>query len=263
MGFEAGLFLFWLWFYGWVGFLAGQKLGSPVIGIVVGAAVGFMPSGSLAMAGHYGAYASFLVIPGLVMLRILPGDWKLWFGLTACLIPICLYLYDLLTSTPDESREQEPSQTERQRLEQGFDYSPDKGWTEYDIYSLTSKQRIANLNRLIDKGIHPNMTGPDERTALHAAAYWGDYPEVARVLLDRGVDIKALDSGGMTPLHAAASYRCVKIVKLLLENGAAPEARDKFGRTPLDMAKAAKIDDKNKRKTIKLLSAKTSAPRSM
>ena len=42
---------------------------------------------------------------------------------------------------------------------------------------------------------------------------------------------------GSTPLHDAARYGYLKIVRLLLEYGANINAKDMFGKTPLDFAK--------------------------
>jgi ankyrin repeat protein len=57
--------------------------------------------------------------------------------------------------------------------------------------------------------------------------------ELARLLLDAGADVNALDQSGCTPLHAAAERKQVELAAELLARGARVNGRDKFGLTPL------------------------------
>ena len=57
------------------------------------------------------------------------------------------------------------------------------------------------------------------------------------LLLSKGADVMARNSGGFTPLHAAAFSGSLPIAKLLLEKGAVLEdAANKSGVTPLIVA---------------------------
>jgi ankyrin repeat protein len=69
-------------------------------------------------------------------------------------------------------------------------------------------------------------------TPLHVAAEF-DSKDVARLLMDRGADLKAKNLGGETPLHIAAKGRDTSMAMLLLDHGADPNAADVDGNTPL------------------------------
>jgi ankyrin repeat protein len=56
---------------------------------------------------------------------------------------------------------------------------------------------------------------------------------VARLLLERGVDIEAKGRVGWTALHRAATDGREAVVRLLLEKGANIEAKENNGETAL------------------------------
>lgn len=80
-----------------------------------------------------------------------------------------------------------------------------------------------------------NLPNIPRNTPLHAALA-GRRREVARLLIQRGADVTAVDSAGLTPLHHAAAGGNVEIVSMLLDRGARVDARDEQGQTPLDYA---------------------------
>jgi hypothetical protein len=69
-------------------------------------------------------------------------------------------------------------------------------------------------------------------TPLHIAAYFG-YLDLVKVLLEAGASIEKVNNDGQTPLHLASGEERVEEVKALLRAGAIVGIRDKFGRTPL------------------------------
>ncbi len=92
------------------------------------------------------------------------------------------------------------------------------------------KGLIERVRTALSEGYDPNT--PDSNfgsSALHAAAF-GKQPEIVRLLLEHGVDVKALDHAGETPLHKAWHKECME---LLLERGAEVDAVGTSGRTPL------------------------------
>ncbi len=57
--------------------------------------------------------------------------------------------------------------------------------------------------------------------------------DIALLLIGRGADINAADSGGQTPLARAVESNDLALAQLLLEKGADPDARSTDGATPL------------------------------
>jgi ankyrin repeat protein len=69
-----------------------------------------------------------------------------------------------------------------------------------------------------------NSTNSFGDNALHCIAIWGNC-EMAKALIDAGININQHGEMGYTPLHNAISHGHIKLVKLLLESGANPFAR--------------------------------------
>jgi ankyrin repeat protein len=60
--------------------------------------------------------------------------------------------------------------------------------------------------------------------------------EVARMLIERGVDVSAQDKDGQTPLHLASQRGQLELARMLIEHDADVSAQDKDGKTPLHLA---------------------------
>jgi ankyrin repeat protein len=80
-----------------------------------------------------------------------------------------------------------------------------------------------------------NTRGGKHKTPLHAAAAEG-HLNVAMLLLERGADMKSLDSFGRTPLHLASCCGYAKVVSLLIDRGADLDAEESKKGTPLHLA---------------------------
>ena len=91
------------------------------------------------------------------------------------------------------------------------------------------------VRRLLNKA-KVNAKDSYKRAPLHRAAKYG-HIGVVRLLIDNKADINAKDKYGCTPLHCAAYYGHEAIVTLLIANGAQVNARSKAGTTPLGVAK--------------------------
>jgi len=61
----------------------------------------------------------------------------------------------------------------------------------------------------------------------------------ARLCLQRGAQINAVDANGQTALHSAAVQRSDEFIEFLVDNGARLDLKDKQGRLPLDLALGA------------------------
>jgi ankyrin repeat protein len=105
------------------------------------------------------------------------------------------------------------------------------------------------MRLLLEHGADPSLTQKNHSTALMIAAGLGrgqgvfanDFAteaqmvEGAAVLLDRGVDVNAVNDSGETALHYAAQASD-EIVRMLAAHGAKLDVKDKNGRTPEDFA---------------------------
>lgn len=78
---------------------------------------------------------------------------------------------------------------------------------------------------------------PDPKAHVHLALVWAckfGRVDVAKLLLDRGVDPRSADSDRMTALHWASASGSVELVDLLLDRGAELEVINHWGGTVLD-----------------------------
>ena len=103
------------------------------------------------------------------------------------------------------------------------------------------------IRALIENGADPALRTKENGTALMAASGLGRVPgevivkesatlEAARLLIDRGADVNAVDDVGNTALHYAAYLRRESIVRLLVERGATLDVKNKYGETPVWMS---------------------------
>lgn len=109
---------------------------------------------------------------------------------------------------------------------------------------------VAMMRLLIDRRADPALTTKNQTTAVMFAAgpagggrLGGTFPvtdadKIAAItlVLDRGVDINAVDGTGQSALHVAAGQAGESIVTALVQRGAKLDLKDKQGRTPLDVA---------------------------
>jgi ankyrin repeat protein len=107
--------------------------------------------------------------------------------------------------------------------------------------------QLAVLQYLLELGADPNLSASNAmRVApLHSAVAYGD-PQVAcamaRLLVEGGAQVNAVQQGGWTPLHEAADNNQFETAELLLSNGADPDATNDDGLTPLALARRKSFD---------------------
>jgi ankyrin repeat protein len=90
---------------------------------------------------------------------------------------------------------------------------------------------------LLDAGADPRMPSRNEmRVAPLHSAVARRCLSAARILLDRGADVNARQTGGFTPLHGAAANGDRAMTELLIDRGADPSLRNDEGRTARDLA---------------------------
>lgn len=98
---------------------------------------------------------------------------------------------------------------------------------------------VDEVAKYLDGGLDPNtmfQLDADE-PALAWALDRKRYPKVARLLLDRGIDVKLASPHGTTALHQVQDPA---FAAELVERGADVNARDAYERTPLHTAAADK-----------------------
>jgi uncharacterized protein len=110
---------------------------------------------------------------------------------------------------------------------------------------------IPAMRLLLDAGADPFITQKDYTNAVMIAAAGGAQAgsyslalpvteegaiQAIQLCLDRGVDVNAFTSNGLTALHRAAARGADKVVRFLIEQGARTNLRSKANLTALDMA---------------------------
>lgn len=91
-------------------------------------------------------------------------------------------------------------------------------------------------------------------TPLHLAAGYNRI-RIVKILLERGADVHAKDKGGLVPLHNACSYGHFEVTELLINHGAKVNANDLWAFTPLHEAAS-----KNRVEVCSLLLSKGADP---
>ncbi|KAK8202736.1 hypothetical protein IWZ01DRAFT_515263 [Phyllosticta capitalensis] len=81
---------------------------------------------------------------------------------------------------------------------------------------------------LLEKGLDPNMKGPDGQRLLHRATARNNL-DVARLLLKHGAEVNLRDHDGRTALMANASIGRQRLLEFLIEHGAETQLTHKTG----------------------------------
>ncbi|XP_013391608.1 tankyrase-1 isoform X2 [Lingula anatina] len=126
------------------------------------------------------------------------------------------------------------------------------GASDFDIQLLEAAKAgdMEVVKKLI--GIHSNTVNCRDldgrhSTPLHFAAGYNRVA-VVKFLLEHGADVHAKDKGGLVPLHNACSYGHLEVTELLIQHGACVNVADLWKFTPLHEASA-----KGKFEIVKLL----------
>ncbi len=140
------------------------------------------------------------------------------------------------------------------RHHNGGDASLGEGTTA--LMRAAKANDIPVMKMLLERGADPLITQKDRTTVVMiaagggatAGAYSSALPaseegaiEAIQLCLDRGVDIDAFNTLGLTAMHRAAARGADKIVRFLAERGARLDLRDKRGRMPVDIALESSI----------------------
>ena len=89
------------------------------------------------------------------------------------------------------------------------------------LLDAVNNGKVEITKLLLKHGANVNFKDNDYgRTALHHACTKNGHPEIIKLLIQHGVDLFALDSRGLIPLHYAASNNNIPAAEILIENGA-------------------------------------------
>lgn len=131
-----------------------------------------------------------------------------------------------------------------ERIEQLLSFDPSlvashstDGWTPLHLAAAFAGDDAVRL--LLSRGAdaHARSHNALANQPLHACIAMQGSLASAEALIEYGADVKATQSGGVTPLHLAAAQGKPRMVQLLLQHGASPAARTEDGKTPVDLAR--------------------------
>jgi ankyrin repeat protein len=133
----------------------------------------------------------------------------------------------------------------------GF-YQVSANWVNFDGQTAFIRAALNGdvtlMRLLLEYKADPNLATNEGSTALMAAAgvNWvvaqtfsrsdNEYIEAAKLCLEKGADVNAVDSQGFTAMHGATNRGFDAMVKLLAEHSAKLDVKDKQGRTPMTFA---------------------------
>jgi ankyrin repeat protein len=102
------------------------------------------------------------------------------------------------------------------------------------IYKVVEDGNVSGLRELLetyDDVTERNITSIGWK-ALHVSSRYG-HVDVAKLLIQSGADVKAVDMVGQTSLHVSSRYGHIDVAKLLTQNGVDVNAVTKTHRTSL------------------------------
>ena len=123
-------------------------------------------------------------------------------------------------------------------IEYPRDVNDDGGYYGRPLVAALAREHFKTADLLHHYGADSHVQGGAKMyTPLHSAAYYGNL-EVVKKLIEYDVDIGAENRNGWTPLSVASEGRYINraVIRLLAEHGADVNTRAKNGLTPLHRA---------------------------
>jgi len=103
------------------------------------------------------------------------------------------------------------------------------------LFRSIADRDLAEFSRLVNEGVHRFARNKLGETPLYFAAEKGE-TEMAKLLIAKGADAKALTPNGESVLHAAAMIESSALMSALIEAGADVNVANRDGETPLHWA---------------------------
>lgn len=110
--------------------------------------------------------------------------------------------------------------------------------TSYGLTALHRAKTPEVARVLLDFGVDVNVRGPLGQTPLHTCC---DNPPVLKLLLERGANVGATTADGSTALEWAVVADSIDSVRLLLEKGANVQSANANGNTCLHLVSSKKM----------------------
>ncbi|KAG5874973.1 hypothetical protein JTB14_026374 [Gonioctena quinquepunctata] len=108
-------------------------------------------------------------------------------------------------------------------------------YQEIRLLEAVNTNNTEEVKRLLQRGVSPNSTDFEMRSALHVAVSRG-YADIVELLLDHGADPNKRDMIQNTPLHLAACVHNLSIISMLINAKADVSCLDLHGRNPFQLA---------------------------
>eukprot|EP00741_Cyanophora_paradoxa_P021290 tig00021348_g20550.t1 len=105
----------------------------------------------------------------------------------------------------------------------------------WDLFLAVKKGDLAETQKILTQGIHPDVADWDDRRVIHMAANYG-HRALLELLLQSGAEKNIQDKWGVTALHEACMNNFPELAMILVDVGADLNIRDSQNRTPLDVA---------------------------
>ncbi|KAJ5163285.1 ATPase inhibitor IATP mitochondria [Penicillium coprophilum] len=118
------------------------------------------------------------------------------------------------------------------------------GWGSQDAITLAViRNRAAIASILLENGVDVNSKG-SRASLLHLAAEKcpNSREAVARVLIEKGAELEAVNLLKQTPLQVACQSGSVEVARCLIESGADLEIRDRVGMSLLHLASSNGVE---------------------
>jgi ankyrin repeat protein len=114
-----------------------------------------------------------------------------------------------------------------------------------DIHTAVVTGNLEALQQHIHAGSNLNEKDPFGGSSPLISTTVFDKPEMAKLLIEAGVDLDFQNNDGSTALHTAAFFCRPEIVKILLAKNVDKKIKNKYGATPYEMVASPFSEAKN------------------
>mmetsp|Transcript_65338 Transcript_65338/g.116479 ORF Transcript_65338/g.116479 Transcript_65338/m.116479 type:complete len:427 (-) Transcript_65338:229-1509(-) len=99
------------------------------------------------------------------------------------------------------------------------DSNRDERMRGMDLFFVAAEGSVEQAKILLDARVDPNFRDYEQRCPLHVAAGFGNIP-MMKLLVERGADVNATDRWGFTPVYQCEQGKHSKAARMLKGNGA-------------------------------------------